>query len=730
MNEAVLQSAWRLQQAGRHADAAKLYAEVLRSDPRQFDALYQLANIYLAGGHFADAERLYAAAARVNAESAELFYNRGCALQNLGRNEDALAAFARALAIRPGYAEARNNRGVVLLALGRPLDALQCFDRVLAERPDLSFANNNRSTALFALRHPEEALEAAGQALRDNPRFADALCSQGAALVALGRPKEALQSFDRALFANPNCFNALVHRGIALAVLSRHEEAISSYNNALALKPDSIETLYNRATSYWSLKRFEESARDCERVLAQDSHFKYARGNLVLNRMQCCDWRDVAAHKARIAADLDSGVLSLNALASIAIFDSPKALLKVARIWTAQEAAQWPDSVWRGERYRHERIRVAYVSGDFRQHAVSLLAAGVFEHHDRTQFDTFGISLAPGDGTPLRTRMENAFGRFIDAHDKPDAEIAKLMRELEIDIAVDLMGYTEGARTAIFARRPSGIQVNWLGYPGTMGAPYMDYILADRTVIPEENRADFSETVAYLPHCYLPNDSTRELAAPPSRGAAGLPENAFVFACFNNLFKITPETFDCWMRLLGGVEGSVLWLSQPNPSAMRNLKREAEARGVAGERILFAPFVASPGAHLARLSLADLFLDTLPYNAHASACDALWAGVPALTLKGASFAGRVGASLLSTLGLPELIAQTPAEYEATALRLACDPGARTALREKLARNRLTLPLFDTARFTRGLEAAYRTMWERHQSGAPPASFGVPEAAAP
>jgi predicted O-linked N-acetylglucosamine transferase (SPINDLY family) len=321
--------------------------------------------------------------------------------------------------------------------------------------------------------------------------------------------------------------------------------------------------------------------------------------------------------------------------------------------------------------------------------------------------------------------MQNAFERFIDVRNRSDEEIAKLLRDMEIDIAVDMMGFTENALTAIFARRPAGLQVNYLGYPGTMGAPYMDYILADMIVIPESHQADYDEKIAYLRDTYMPNDGTRQIAqATPTRQEAGLPDTGFVFASFNNLYKIAPEMFALWMRVLASIEDSVLWLSQANPAAIRNLKREAEAQGISGERILFAPFVRAPDEHLARLRLADLFLDTLPYNAHATTCDALWAGVPVVTLTGSSFAGRVGTSLLSALGLPELIADTPAAYESTALNLARDPHRLARIRKKLARNRETHPLFDTARYTSNLEAAYSVMWRRHQNGDPPASFAV------
>jgi predicted O-linked N-acetylglucosamine transferase (SPINDLY family) len=350
--------------------------------------------------------------------------------------------------------------------------------------------------------------------------------------------------------------------------------------------------------------------------------------------------------------------------------------------------------------------------------------AGVFEHRDRARFETVAISFGPGDKTPVRKRLEAGFERFIDISGKTDVEIAACVRGMEIDIAVDLMGFTGECRSFILAQRPAPVQVNYLGFPGTMGAPWIDYIIADPSVIPVSQQGHFAEKIAYLPHCYLPADRTRAIAERPTRLQAGLPESGFVFASFNNSYKFNPAMFAIWMRLLAAVEGSVLWLPENNPPAMRNLAREAKAHGVAPERIVFAPPVPGHENHLARLTLADLFLDTLPYNAHTTAIDALWAGVPLLTLEGNSFAGRVAASALEAAGLPELIASNAAEYEAAALRLARDPEALAGLKAKLAHNRLSCPLFDTVSFTRHLESAFATMWERQERGLPPASFAV------
>ena len=381
--------------------------------------------------------------------------------------------------------------------------------------------------------------------------------------------------------------------------------------------------------------------------------------------------------------------------------------------------------MWRGERYGHEKIRIAYVSTDLRTHAVANLIVGCLEHHDRKRFETTAISLFPDDGTEMRKRIEAAFDRFIVADDISDFEVAKLMREQEIDIAVDLNGHTTGKRTRIFSYRPAPIQVNYLGFPGTIGGALTDYIIADRFVIPKEDRVHYSEKVVYLPHAYQPNDSRRRVAATtPSRRDAGLPEHGFVFTCLNNPSKIRPHIFDVWMRLLGAVEGSVLWLLDDGPGTTFNLRREAKLRGIDPERLVFARKVP-PSAHLARQRLADLFLDTDPYNAHTTASDALWVGLPVLTYMGKTFSGRVAASLLHAVGLPELVTHSLDEYEQLALSLARNPQRLAATRAKLIQNRDTAPLFDTALFTRHLEAAYTAMWQRYEAGQEPISFSVP-----
>ncbi len=370
-------------------------------------------------------------------------------------------------------------------------------------------------------------------------------------------------------------------------------------------------------------------------------------------------------------------------------------------------------------------MRLAYLSADFREHATAFLAAELFERHDRRRFDLYAISWGRGDGSALRKRLERAFDRFIDVRDSSDLDVAREMRDLEIDIAVDLNGFFEGCRPGILARRPAPIQVNYLGYPASMGADYIDYIVVDPFIVAPDQQQFFAERLAFLPECYQPNDRLRPIAEhTPSRRDCGLPDRGLVFAAFNSPYKITPAVFDIWMRLLQSVPSAVLWLLRDNPWVEGNLRREAQARGVASERLVFAPRAYLPD-HLARHRLADLFLDTFPCNAHTTASDALWAGLPLLTCAGRSFAARVAGSLLHAIGLPELVTTSPADYEALALALARSPERLAALRDRLRANRATSPLFDAGRLARHLEAAYLEMYRLHQSGMAPRSLAVP-----
>lgn len=487
---------------------------------------------------------------------------------------------------------------------------------------------------------------------------------------------------------------------------------------------EDANTWVDRAQSLLAAKRFAEAVEASDCVLALNPENIPAMKIGINARIKSCDWRRREDDKHRITEMLRAGQSIVGPLNHRAICDSEAEHLVLAQL-QAKRFQVPVRALWRGETYRHKKIRIAYISTDFREHVLSGAIVGCFEHHDKTRFETTAISLGPNDRSAMRQRLEEAFDRFIDVENLCDAEIAKTIRDLEIDIAIDQNGYSGNGRTGVPARRPAPVQVNYLAYPGTMGATFMDYIIADQTLIPNENQIYYTEQVVYLPHTYLPYDRKRPIAEKtPSRTDEGLPETGFVFACNNAVHKIGPEIFHIWMRLLAQVEDSVLWLKSSNPWAMSNLWREARAAGIAPERLVFAPPVQQIEDHLARLSLAGLFLDTLPYNAHATASDALWAGVPVLTCLGSTFPARVAASALYAAGLPDLVTSSLEQYEAMALALARDPERLAAIKEKLTRNRDTEPLFDTRRFTRDLEAAYTVMWERSQRGLLPKSFSV------
>jgi predicted O-linked N-acetylglucosamine transferase (SPINDLY family) len=689
----LLQRARRAQEMGNLAQAARLYSDILRTDPRNFEALLSLGLLHFKAAGFDEAERLAGEATRLNPRSADAFFIRGCALQRLHRNTDALECFDRAVTARPGFVEALVNRGALLMAEKRHADALKSLDAALAINRAMPEAWNNR----------------------------------GNVLSELGRHEEAVASYEEVLAARPNFVEALINRGTALMALRRLDEALASYGEAARLSPERTDALAGRANAFFTMRDYERAAIAYATVFARDPDYAYARGNLAFSRLHCCDWSSLETDRTAIAQGLLEGRRIVNPFQSITLFASPTRLLRCATLWMADKYPRAPAALWPGERNAdHAKIRVAYLSADFNGHAVATLLAGVWERHDKSRFGTTAISYVASNGSAMRQRVERAFDRVVDVAGTSDAEAAMTIRRLEIDIVVDLMGYTGECRPGILAQRPAPVQVNFLGFPGTMGASYVDYIIADPIVIPNEHRQHYCERIVHLPDTYLPADSARRISERlPSRAEAGLPNDGFVFCSFNNSYKLSPKIFDIWMRLLRNtVDGSVLWLPKMNEAAVRNLRREAVKRGVDEQRLVFAPFVAGDDDHLARLGLADLFLDTLPYNAHSTAVDALWAGVPVLTMRGDTFAGRVAASALSAAGLGELIATSHEDYEVLALKLAREPQTLSAIKSRLAHNCRTCALFDTVRYTRYLESAYAQMWQRHRNGEAPAHLTV------
>jgi predicted O-linked N-acetylglucosamine transferase (SPINDLY family) len=638
--------------------------------------------------------------------------------------EDAERLYREILAEEPRHFDALHLVGLVQYEMGRWDAAVASIRAAIAVRPGFAPAFANLGLALQKLQHLDEALASYDRALALAPDYAEGHYNRGNVLLDLKRLEDAVASFDRALALEAGRAPALYNRGIALLDLERPEEAVASFDRALALKPEYAQALYNRAIALQHLRRQDEVAASLARLLELVPDFPFAPGMLLHAQMHCCDWS-----KFGPAVDaINQGVRARKRVAEpfgyLGISDSADEQRICAEVFAAVRAPVAPAPMWNGETWGNAKIRIGYVSGEFRHQATSVLIGELFELHDRGRFELIAFDNGGDDASVLRGRIERAFSEIVSIARLGDREAAVAIRDRKIDLLINLNGYFGRERQRVFSFRPCPIQVSYLGFPGTLGAPYIDYILADPQVIPEGHDAFYTEKVVRLPDTYQVNDRQRVIAERvPTRAELGLPAAGFVFCCFNNNYKITPRTFDIWMRLLSGVPGSVLWLLEGNAAAVRNLRQEAQRRGVAPERLVFAPRMNLP-EHLARHRQADLFVDTLPCNAHTTASDALWAGLPLLTCTGGTCAGRVGASLLHAAGLPELVTDSLDAYEARARELATASGELADIRARLERNRSTCPLFDTERFRRHIESAYSTMWERWQRGEPPASFAV------
>jgi len=726
--EALYNKGVALSDLERYELAVETYDRALVLQPEMIAALVNRAVALAAMRRFDDAITGYGRVLAMQPSNVMALVQRGLAHRALRQPAQALADYDRALTIRSDDVEALYNRGVALMDLERAADALAMFEAVMGAYQNNSEMLNNRGVALWNLKRPAEALASYDRALALEPGFAEAWGNRGLALRDLGRTDEALACFDEVLRLEPRNAVALNARANVLRDLKRYDEAIEDYNAALSLRPDYVEALINRGYTKWTLQNYEAGLADVKQALALDPAYRYAKGELLHAYMYAADWKDYARLKAEVVEGVRHGARVVQPFNFEAVAETPADAQACSRLWAKDKYPQMgtaPED--RAARKANKKIRIGYVSGEFRQQATALLMAGVYEHHDREKFELIALDSGLDDQSEMRARLQKTFDKWINIRLMSDQEAAGAVRDAGIDILINLNGYFGDARMGVFAQRPAPIQVNYLGFPATLGAPYIDYIIADKIVIPESDQAFYDEKIAWLPGCYQANDDKgRQMANTPSRAEAGLPEKApgkgFVFCNFNSGYKLTPETFDSWMRILKQVEGSVLWLLEIHPPYGDNLRKEAEARGVAADRLIFAP-VLPTDLHLARLKLADLFLDGLPYNAHTTGSDALWAGLPLITQTGKAFPGRVATSLLNAAGLPELVTDSAADFEALAIKLATDPKALKKLRDKLAGKKADL--FDTARTTRNLENAYQTMWQGWLAGDAARSFTVP-----
>lgn len=610
--------------------------------------------------------------------------------------------------------------GIQRFAEGRWAEAEALLTSALALQPADTAVLYHLAAIALQTRDAPRALRYTAQGVKHAaPQFAPIWMVHALALQANGRFDDALKAFEHTLQLDPRNVVALINHGVLLREMLRRKESLEQFLQVLEIDPANEAALSNAATLVTEMRDSDGTAIDLFRRLVRiNPAHPYALGKLVFESLRNCDWSELAQLEPIVVDEASAPRRFAQPFAMLALSGSERAHAGVARQFAADRYPAAPQPLWTGQRYTHQRLRVAYVSPDFKEHPVAHLMAGVFEGHDRTRFEVFAFSKSADDGSALRRRVQAAFEHFIDVNGQSPRQIAQALRDNEIDVAIDLAGYTlDGALDAL-AFRPAPVQVNYLGYPGTLGTSYIDFILADRHVIPEHNRASFTEEVVHLPDSYLP-PAVQVLPAErtPTRAECGLPETGVVLCCFNHVYKIHPTVFAVWMDLLRQRPDAVLWLSCRTESARENLRRSAEGAGIAASRLVFAGRMPRVEDHLARYRVADLFLDTVPYNAHTTAADALMVGLPVVTCVGQAFPGRVAASLLHAIGLPELATPSLDAYRALVLDLMAQPERLAALRQRLATNRTTHPLFDTQRFCRNLETALLQM---HQAkvGAP------------
>jgi protein O-GlcNAc transferase len=641
-------------------------------------------------GKVAGAEKLYVKLLKLAPNDPEIVRHFAILQFQRGRQARAVEILTRACTMNPRSAALEYSLGNMLLQMGRPSEAAVRFQACLAVAPD----------------------------------FADALANLGAALRALGRYAEAMICLRRASELLPTAIGPRANLAAILLFMNDYSAAEEVLKQALAINPDAHEQRLLLAQTQSRTKKYADAIANYQKLLAVHPNHLLAQSGLLHTKLQICDWDDFEALRGAFMAGLSraggkGAEGEPSPYTSLLVCDDPADCLTVARARAMSLSNRPRLSAKGGTRKANDKIRIAYLSADYREHATSYLISELIESHDRSAFEVTGLSFGPTTASPMRTRMENAFDRFEDVSRLSASAIANRLADLSIDIAIDLQGFNQFNRMEIFSYHTAPVQVLYLGWPGTSGANFYDYVLADPFVLPKENFEYFSEKVVWLPHCYQPNDGRRRVAGEtPDREACQLPQDAFIFCCFNNPFKILPEIFGVWMRLLQQVTGSVLWLMQSDQEGQANLRREARKHGVDETRLIFAPRLPND-QHLARLGHADLFLDTIPYNAHTTASDALWQRVPVITCTGRTFASRVATSLLHNVGLPEFAVTSLSEYEALALRVARDSTLAKAIKKQLLDQRSIAPLYQTTRLARDIEKAYQAMLHRFDQGLAP-----------
>ena len=701
------------------SSAATLIGQALASDPKNTSALNNLASALMDLNHFDEAIEKLNLAISIKDDYAEAYFNLGNLHFKIKKFQEAIENYKKAIEIKPDYSSAYNNLGSVQIELNQFENATLSFEKAIKIQPGFADAYFNYGNVFRKLKRHNDAVECFLNALTIMPNNFKAYCNLGASLVELERVKDAEDCYRKAISINPNYAEAHYNLANVLKKLKRHQEALQSFDVAISLNHSLVEAHSNRGTLLAELKQLDAAVVSYENALVIEPDLDFVFGQMLHLKMKQCDWSNFAEMTAAYIGGIAEQKKIMPPFAALGLIDYPALHLLCSKIFTKNKYPKTTSYSNFKNINQIKKIRIGYFSADFHSHATMHLMVQMFELHNQNKFEIYGFSFGPNIQDEMRARVSNACYKFFDVSAASDIEIARMSRDCGIDIAIDLKGHTQDAKTGIFAEGAAPIQISYLGYPGTMGAEYIDYIIADEVVIPKECQAYYSEKVIYLPHCYQVNDSNRKISSRKfSKEELGLPDAGFIFCCFNNNYKITPEMFDSWMRILHSVEGSVLWLLEDNEFASSNLRLEARSKGISSERLIFASRMPAD-EHLARHQFADLFLDTYPYNAHTTASDSLWAGLPVLTLMGESFVTRVAASLLNTLKLPELITHSLAAYETRAIELAMHTTQLDVIKKKLSDSILSSPLFDTKTFSRYFEDAFRAAYSRHQDGKSP-----------
>jgi len=702
----------------QHDDAVKCFEKALVIKPNYVDAHSNLGISLQELGQLDAAVKCFEKAIAIKPDYAEAHNNLGNTLTDLGQHDAAVKSYEKALAIKPDYAEAHNNLGITLKELDQLDAAAKSYEKAIAIKPDHVEAHNNLGNVLKDLGQLDAAVKSYEKALAIKPDYAEVHNNLGFTLQELGQLDAAVKSYEKALAIKPDYAEAHNNLGISLQELGQLDAAIKCYDKALDFKPEYAEVYYNCGILMVLLKRMDEALASYERALVLNPKLNFLLGHSLHTKMHLCIWDDLPNDLNELTKKINNNEKAIEPFSMLALIDDPEIQRKTVEIF-ANKKYQKNHDLPKIEPYpKHKKIRIGYFSADFKEHPVAALTAELYEIHDRNKFEIHAFSYGSDTKDRMNLRIKAGVDHFHEVRAMSHKDVAILSRSLEIDIAVDLGGYTKDARTEIFALSVAPIQISYIGYIGTMGANYYDYLVADQTMIPDKNQKYYSEKIVYLP-CFQVNDSTQ---SPPeiilTRKDLGLPEEGFVFCCFNNTFKITPTTFDSWGRILEKVNASVLLIYADNKSAQINLTKEITARGIDPSRLIFGKRLPKP-EYLARYRVADLFLDTHPYNAGTTASDALRMGLPVLTYFGSSAVSREAASVINAVNLPELITTNQEEYETLAIELATNPEKLKIIKDKLVNNLSTAPLYDTKLFTKNLESAYTMIYERHHQDLDP-----------